>query len=314
MSAALSTILRFFARQGRLILVASLVVGLASSTLAEMIKPHIGILIAALLFVACLRVGPKQVLGAVQDIKASLLFVLLLQVMLPVATALTAQAAGLSGPLVFAIVLLTAAPSLSGSPHLVVLMGFEPSPALRQLVIGTALLPLTIIPVLFLIPEFGNFFEIALASLKLMAIIVVAASLAFLIRATVLIDPSKETIEQLDGMSTILLSVTVVGLMAAIGQEFAQNSSNVFLTLGVAFMANIGFQVTAALLLAWSRYKELTVPIGIIAGNRNIALFLTALPAVTTEPLLLFIACYQIPMYLTPVIMRGFYQRMVSPD
>ena len=249
-----------------------------------------------------------------QDMKASLLFVVLLQVMLPVATALAAWVLGLSGPLVFALVLLTAAPSLSGSPHLVVLMGFEPSPALRQLVVGTALLPLTIIPVLFLIPEFGNFADIVTASLKLMAIIVVAASLAFIIRLTILKDPGKQTIEQIDGVSTILLSVVVVGLMAAIGQEFGHNPVNVLLTLGVAIFANFGLQITAALLLVRSTWKELTVPIGIIAGNRNIALFLTALPAVATEPLLLFIACYQIPMYLTPIVMRRFYQKLARPD
>jgi ACR3 family arsenite transporter len=304
--------LKFCARQGRLILVASLVVGLVSSTLAELIKPHIGVLIAALLFVACLRVGPKQVLGAVRDMKASLLFVLLLQVMLPIAVALAAIASGLSGPLVFALVLLTSAPSLSGSPHLVVLMGFEPSPALRQLVVGTALLPITIIPVLLLMPEFGDFFEIAIASLKLLVIIVIAASFAFFIRLTILKEPDKATIEQIDGVSTVLLSITVVGLMAAIGEELADNPMNVFLTLGVTILANFGLQITAALLLARSAMRELTVPIGIIAGNRNIALFLTALPVATTEPLLLFIACYQIPMYLTPIVMRPFYQRLAG--
>ncbi len=312
MSAFLSMMLRFCARQGRLILVASLVVGLASSTLAELIKPHIGVLIAALLFVACLRVGPKQVLGAVRDIKASLLFVLILQIMLPVAVALVAFVLGLSGPLVFAIVLLTSAPSLSGSPHLVVLMGFEPSPALRQLVVGTALLPLTIIPILLLMPEFGDFFEIAMASLKLLVIIVIAASFAFIIRLTIMKDPDTETIEQIDGVSTLLLSVTVVGLMAAIGEEFGDNPANVFLTLGVAILANFGLQITAAFLLVRSKMPEFTVPIGIIAGNRNIALFLQALPAATTEPLLLFITCYQIPMYLTPIVMRSFYQRLAG--
>ena len=297
-----------------MILVASLGVGLASSTLAELIKPHISVLIAALLFVACLRVGPKQVLGAVHDMKASLLFVLVLQVMLPIAVVLAAWATGIGGPLVFALVLLMAAPSLSGSPHLVVLMGFEPSPALRQLVVGTALLPLTIIPVLLLVPEFGNFIDIAIASLKLMVIIVIAASIAFFIRLTILKNPDKETIEQIDGVSTILLAVTVVGLMAAIGEELGDNPTNVLLTLGVVLLANFGLQITAALLLARSKMQKLTVPIGIIAGNRNIAIFLTALPVATTDPLLLFIACYQIPMYLTPIVMRPFYQKLAGPD
>ena len=45
-----------------------------------------------------------------------------------------------------------------------------------------------------------------------------------------------------------------------------------------------------------------------IAGNRNIALYLVALPAATTDPLLIFIGCYQIPMYLTPIVMHRFYK------
>jgi hypothetical protein len=50
------------------------------------------------------------------------------------------------------------------------------------------------------------------------------------------------------------------------------------------------------------------VPYAIIAGNRNVALFLAALPAAQTEPLLLFIGCYQIPMYLTPLLFGRLYK------
>ena len=55
-----------------------------------------------------------------------------------------------------------------------------------------------------------------------------------------------------------------------------------------------------------------TVPISIVAGNRNIALFLVALPAEITNPLLIFIGCYQVPMYLTPILMRRLYGQGVA--
>ncbi len=51
------------------------------------------------------------------------------------------------------------------------------------------------------------------------------------------------------------------------------------------------------------------MPFSIIAGNRNIALFLIALPSEVTDPLLLFIGCYQIPMYLTPIILQQLYKQ-----
>lgn len=49
------------------------------------------------------------------------------------------------------------------------------------------------------------------------------------------------------------------------------------------------------------------VPLGVVAGNRNFALFLIVLPAATTDPLLIFRGCYQIPMHLTPILMRRIY-------
>ena len=43
------------------------------------------------------------------------------------------------------------------------------------------------------------------------------------------------------------------------------------------------------------------------AALPNIALFLVGLPASITDPVLIFIGCYQVPMYLTPLLMRRFY-------
>ena len=310
MTNILTNTLIYCARQGRWILVASLVVGLFSETLALMIKPHISLLIALLLFNACLRVGPRQALGAISDLKTGLQFVVLLQVVLPVAVVLASITAGFQNPLVFALIMLWAAPSLSGSPHLVVLMGFDPAPALRQLVIGTALLPVTIIPVFLLLPEFGDIAAVLMATIRLFLVIALAAFIAFAIRLTILKSLSQSQIEQIDGVSTLLLATVVIGLMIAIRGEFFNNPYNLGLTLAVAFIANIGLQIVTALLLTRSSASAYTVPIGIISGNRNIALFLAALPAATVEPLLLFIGCYQIPMYLTPLVMRRFYRNL----
>ena len=83
--------------------------------------------------------------------------------------------------------------------------------------------------------------------------------------------------------------------------------SGLVFNLLVAFSANLVLQVGTWFLLRRSRWSEYSVPIGISAGNRNIALFLTALPNEITDPLLLYIGCYQIPMYLTPVVLGRIY-------
>jgi ACR3 family arsenite transporter len=288
----------------------SLVGGLLSEVLAEIVKPHIEVLIALLLFNTCLRVGPQQALGALNDIKANLLFTLVLQVLLPVTLILIFWVANIRGALPLALILLTAAPAISGGPHLVALLGFDPAPTLRQLIIGTLLLPLTIIPVLLLIPDIGGIESIIAVSARLLIIILCAGLSAFAVRHYFLPNPGRNELQEIDGVSTLLLAIVVFGLMAAIHSEIETNPLNLLTTLAVAVSANFGLQIITALILTSSRFSKYGVPIGLIAGNRNIALFMTALAVTSTQPILLFIACYQIPMYLTPLVMGRFYRRL----
>ncbi len=291
-----------------MILACSLVLGIIGAPLATVIQPHIDIFIAFLLFTACLRVGPRQAFGAMKDVRTSLVLTFVLQIVLPLSILFFVWLSGSDHPLIFALIFLTAAPALSGSPHLVALLGFNSAPALRQLVVGTAVLPLTVIPVFFLLPQLVSLAEIIESSFRLMIVIFLAAIVAFSIRLTILKEMDNIGRSRLDGTSVILLMVVVIGLMGAIQTEFVKDPANLMLTLGVATAANFGFQILATLVLIRISEKENAVPIGLIAGNRNIALFLTALPATTTDSLLLFIACYQIPMFLTPIAMRRFYR------
>jgi hypothetical protein len=192
----------------------------------------------------------------------------------------------------------------------VALLGFDPAPTLRQLIIGTLLLPLTIIPVLLLIPDIGGIESIIAVSARLLIIILCAGLSAFAVRHYFLPNPGRNELQEIDGVSTLLLAIVVFGLMAAIHSEIETNPLNLLTTLAVAVSANFGLQIITALILASSRFSKYGVPIGLIAGNRNIALFMTALAVTSTQPILLFIACYQIPMYLTPLVMGRFYRRL----
>lgn len=64
----------------------------------------------------------------------------------------------------------------------------------------------------------------------------------------------------------------------------------------------------------WRGAGNISVPTAIVAGSRNFALFLIALPASTTDPLLIFLGCYQVPMYLTVMVMRPIYARAAQPQ
>ena len=147
-----------------------------------------------------------------------------------------------------------------------------------------------------------------MSAARLLAVISVAALIAFALRETIVKELSVRGQEALAGLSAVVMAVVVVGLMSALRPALGRNPASVLFTVVLAFAVNFGMQIAAALLLA-RREPKLAVPLGVSAGNRNMALFLTALPAAITEPTLLFIACYQLPMYLTPLLFGRWYAR-----
>ena len=62
---------------------------------------------------------------------------------------------------------------------------------------------------------------------------------------------------------------------------------------------NLGLNALTALVL-WPFGRNLALSAGMLAGNRNQALFLAVLPAAADPGVLLFFALGQVPMFLSP--------------
>lgn len=296
----MTELLSLAARYGRLLLISGLVAGFALPGLAAALRPWLPEMIAALLFLAALRIGPRGVMSALGQLRETLAMVLLIQLALPLAVAGGLASLGLAGtPAGMAAILVTTASSIAGSPNLSIMTGGDPAPALRLLVLGTALLPLTVLPV-FLLAGFEAT-GIGAASARLTALILAASAVAFLLHRPLM--RGSRAVEAVDGLSAIMMMVLVVGLMTAVSQAVWTTPLRFLRWLAFAAALNFGLQLAAAALLRRSPLAADTIPMTIVAGNRNVALFLVALPEQVTTPLLVFIGCYQVPMYLTPLVM-----------
>ncbi len=295
--------LRLAARHGRAQLVIGLVAGLTLPDLAAWLKPALPAMVAFLVFVSALRIGSRTVMGNLREARQDIALVLVLQLAVPFALASGLVVVGLQWSVVgAALVLALAAPSISGSPAFSVMLGHDPAPAMRLLILGTAFLPLTVLPLFWLLPSLGGPNEVIYAALRLTAMIAFATGAAFTLRQWLFPDPRPGTVRELDGLAALTLAVIVIGLMAAVGPTLRDDPLALVGWLSLAFAVSFGMQVAARTLGA-------SVAAAVVAGNRNIALFLVALPNGITDPLLVFIGCYQVPMCLTPILMRRFYAR-----
>lgn len=272
-------------------------------------KPYLPHVVATTLFLAALRIGPKEVLGKLRDLRNIIGLIGIYQIVLPLVFVLVLPLTGLSPVLVTAITLMAAAPSISGTPNLTIMVGHDPAPALRMLISGTAAVPATAFIVFLFVPAFGSALDVAISAFRLLVLIGVAAGIAFLLRIFVFKEATPKFTNSVDGLSAIAMSGIVIGLMTAIGPTIDTDPMQVVYTLAIAFVASFGLQIAAYYLLPKSQRGGTRVGYSIVSGCRNNALFITALPAAVTDPLLLYIGCYQIPMYLTPMLLKWLYRK-----
>lgn len=297
------------ARHGQWVLVAGLVAGLALPGLAHVLRPWLPVLVALLVFLSLLRLKPGALAMALRTLPQTAAIAAVLQLVLPLGVWAGAQALGLGAhPASLALVLMCAAPSIMGSPNISMMLGAPPDYALRLMVVGTALLPLTVLPVFAIMPAVQGTAAVGQAAVRLVALIGLSALAAIAVQRVALRHGHPKTHQRLEGVSALALAVFVIGLMPQVSALALQAPATLVFWLMVAFGANMGGQILAWYLLRGRLPHAQAVPLALITGNRNIALFLVSLPAETTAPIMGFIGCYQLPMYLTPLLMARLYR------
>ncbi|MCY4208256.1 MAG: hypothetical protein OXD29_09955, partial [Roseovarius sp.] len=302
--------LRFIARHGQWCLILGLLLGLLLPALAKFLKPHLPVVIAALLFVSAFRIGPQAAFGGMKGMGTTVVIVLIYQIGAPLTAIFICEQLDVISTLpALALILVLSAPSITGSPNIAALMGHNPSAAFRLVLAGTAMFPLTVMPVLLFLPVVGTASGVLESAFKLTLLVFGVAGVAFLLRHAVGRKLAPERIQQIDGISAILLGIAVIGMMSEAG-PLMLGSPKIFLAwLAFAFLVNVVAQI-----LAWAGPGRMVASrdragVGIVAGSRNIALYLIALPGSITDTLLAFIGCYQFPMFMTPLLMRWLYRR-----
>ena len=306
--------LRLASRHARACLIVGLLAGLALPGLAAALAGWLPQMVAALLTITALRIGHRAALGAVRDLIWGLASVLALQTLLPLLLGGCVLVGLGQTPAALAVTLAAAAPALTGSVNLALLMRLDAGRMMQLMVLGTAAFPLTVLPVLAALPQLGPASEIALAALRLLAVILGATGLGFALRHVFLPQPTPRQTEARDGASVRAFSVIVVGLMAALNPALRSDPWAVACWTLLAFALSYLLQAGTLLLTRRGPLRAVAGPLAIGAGNRNIALFLVALPAEVIAPLMIFIGCWQLPMYLTPVLLPRLYERMLRND
>ncbi len=298
----------YIGRNGRWVLPLGLLAALLLPGTATAMQVFVGPLLCLLLLVSFLQVRPNEArLSLLTELKQVAPLLAFMQLVLPVVVLLLMRLLSVPVHWQVPITLVAAASCITGGPSMVMMLGGNGGRAIRLLIASTLVLPLTAIPVLALLPLHSSGALLLRTALLLSLVIVGAYLCAKALRRFVIADYSVKQREYLDGISALLLALIVLGLMSAI--HTAWDTPGLLLTtLFMACAVNVLFQLFGALLNRLFLTK-MPIMLSVMGGNRAVAIFLTALPESAYQPYLLFIACYQIPMYLTPLVGGFFYRR-----
>jgi BASS family bile acid:Na+ symporter len=310
---ALAAALSLVGRHGTLVAAASVFVGLAVPDLAAACKPYLGEAIVFMLAVAFLRVDPDELFLHFTRpgmIAAATVWAMLL---VPIVLGIGFLAAGLDHRmpgLYFMLVLQMCAPGLMSSPALAALLGLDVALTLATLIVSTAITPLT--ASLFTYVFLGT----ALASplgfgLKLFLIIAGCALAAAIIRRVAGRTFIEAQRERIDGLSVLAMFMFAVAAMDGVADHFRTNPLLAIELTALAFALALGLiAVTALVFQRVGRARAFAI--GLIAGNRNIGLMLTATGFAVPDIAWLYFAVAQFPIYLLPHLLKPLARRLAA--
>lgn len=273
--------------------------------LREVVTPAVALLMALVM----LRLDPAQVLAHLRRplLVAALVAWILLACPL-IAFAVT-RAAGLDGPLGAGLVLMAAGCAATSAPAFARLVGLDAGICLVVAVLTTVLIPFTAPPLALGLLGLDLALSVGGLMLRLLLVVGVPMGLALLVRRLAGPQRLARAGGGLDGAVVLVLVAFAFGVMDGVQARLLADPLWVLGGLALALAGNLGLNaLTAAAFLPAGR--DLALAAGLLSGNRNQALFLAVLPAEADPGVLLFFALGQVPMFLSPFLLRPLYARL----
>ena len=297
----ISAVLEFAGRHARWLLAGGCIAALFLPALSAFVRPALPALVMLVLGVSMARVDMAAVLRDGLRPGFALRMLVLAALLMPVTGAAYVALGGVLGIERAWLVYLAAAPPIASAAGLCFIMGFDARRALEASFFGALLTPLFgPLTVALFLPEGAVLSAIDLGA-RLGVMVAGALALGSGLRHWLGAEWLAREKLKLDGMSALAMVLFVVPLFDGVGATMLASPSRAVEALAVGFGFNLGVNLLVARGAGLRWGAEAAGAYGLVWGNRTIAMYMAALPP---DPgFTLFVALYQFPMYLTPLLL-----------
>lgn len=302
--------LEWVGRHGGALLAAGIVAPVLCGPLAELFRPVVTPSVAVLMTLVLLRIDPAQVIawlkrpGVVALVSAWMLLVS------PLVVFGVTRALGLDGALGAGVTLVAASCAVTTASAFARLVGLDAEISLVVSVVTTALLPFTAPPIALGLLGLDLNISVTGLMLRLLMIIGLPALAALVLRRWLGQARLDRAAKPLDGAVVFILVLFAFGVMDGVNARLLADPWWLIAGIGVAIAGSLGLNLLTTLAMVPLLGRQTGLSAGLLAGNRNQAVFLAVLPAGADPDVLLFFGIGQIPMYLGPFVLRKVYERL----
>lgn len=303
-------ITHFLASLGRrapLILALGIFIGLALPDLAAFVRPLLTPSVFCMLVITMLRIDWPTVGTHMRSPARLTLSLGWVMILCPTVMALLVAPLDLPSGLKIAMVLYAAAPPLLTAPALALFAGLDGALALIVVVVAMFIYPVLLPPLAFTLLGIDLAVGAIDLMLRLALLIGGAFGLAMLIRLRAGLARIAELKHHLDGGLVMLMIVFAIATMDGIAARAMAEPAFVATFVAAVFAVNIGLQ-GFTMVGFWRLEAIPRTTLGLVAGNRNLALLTAALGSAVDPDLFLYFAIGQLPIYLLPMLLLPAYR------
>ena len=291
------------------LLALSVLAGIAVPPLAAALRPLLFPSVFCLILCAVLLIDLRRVFAGIRRDAVPALAVSTWQLLaLPLAVGAVHRYSPLGGDYTLLAFYTACAGSLFGAPAFARLMKLDEAMALRGTLASVLLMPLTLPPLSAWVNGAPAGFDAAGYIARLGVFLALPIVIALLVQSRTRWRISVQGNAVVRHGSVLFLCVFAVGVMDGIGPRVVAEPVAMAGLLLLALAIHAGqFAVTALVFAARGRDFALTA--GLLASYRNLGLLLAVAGALLPPGFIVFVAVWQVPMYLTPLVVTRLSRR-----
>lgn len=290
------------------VLAIAVVLGILLPPLASLVRPLLFPSIFFLMLFSLMQIDLKSVSGAVIASPWRVMSIVTWQMLvLPLIVGLVHVFAPFSGAWSEIMFLTACAGTIFGAPAFAKLINLDAGLTLLGVIVSTLVMPLSLpLLALWILGSAGEF-DLATYGLRLLIFVICPTLIAIVYHWFTKRNARPNNNNALQLGSVFFLGLFAVAVMDGVGERLITDTKPLLAMLTLAFGIHVVFFVSTALVFSYVN-RRIAWTAGLLSGYRNLGLLLAVAGALLPSDFILFVALWQIPMYIMPILVYRWFR------